>query len=355
MSAPSFFESAASAGIITRDQAVRLAALQAEQGARIEAIAAQPAAKRFDLTHVLWYAGALIVMTSMGLFTTLAFSAMGSSALLATAIVYAGMFTAGAHYLWYRRALIVPGGLLMACAVAMVPMAVYAIQDLAGWWDISGKPGNYQGFYIWIKSGWLPMEIATVVAAIVAIRFFPFGFIAMVAAFALWFMSMDIVPWLLTGKEATWEQREKISMYFGVAMMAGAWVVDIAQRRADYAYWLHLFGLITFWGALSMQHSGNEVSKFLYCLINVGLIALSVILTRRSYAMFGAIGIVFYLGNISHNLFKNSLLFPFALSGLGIGLIAIGLYYYRHADHIEAVLEDMMPPGLKALRPRAIA
>ena len=51
-------------------------------------------APRFDLAHLLWYAGALIVMGAMGLFSTLAFSAMGGAALTATALVYAAAFTA---------------------------------------------------------------------------------------------------------------------------------------------------------------------------------------------------------------------------------------------------------------------
>ena len=42
--------------------------------------AAVPAAT-FDVAHLLWYAGALIVMGAMGLFTTLAFSQMGGRAL----------------------------------------------------------------------------------------------------------------------------------------------------------------------------------------------------------------------------------------------------------------------------------
>ena len=34
---------------------------------------------RFDLVHLLWYAGALIVIGAMGLFTTLAFAQLGGA------------------------------------------------------------------------------------------------------------------------------------------------------------------------------------------------------------------------------------------------------------------------------------
>ena len=58
---------------------------------RQRAMSAGPAVAppRFDFAHLLWYAGALIVMTAMGLFSTLAFSQMGGQALTFTAVVYA--------------------------------------------------------------------------------------------------------------------------------------------------------------------------------------------------------------------------------------------------------------------------
>ncbi len=117
------------------------------------------------MAHVLWYAGALIVMTAMGLFSTLAFSQMGGEALAVTAVVYAAVFAIAGHYLWYRKGLHTPGGLLIAIAVSMAPLAVYGIQDALDLWGQFGKPGTVQGFYVWIKGSWIFMEIAAIVAA----------------------------------------------------------------------------------------------------------------------------------------------------------------------------------------------
>ena len=57
----------------------------------------------FDAAHLLWYAGALIVISAMGLFSTLAFSQLGGRALTACAIAYAVAFTLAGHHLWYRN------------------------------------------------------------------------------------------------------------------------------------------------------------------------------------------------------------------------------------------------------------
>src|SRR5262245_17358835 len=152
---------ASAAGMLDAPQLDRLIAFLR---ARASLAPAEAAAPRFDVAHLLWYAGALIVITAMGLFSTLAFSQMGGEALVVTALVYAAVFAAAGHYLWHRKNLRTPGGLLIAVAVSMAPLAVYGLQDALGLWGQFGKPGTVQGFYIWIKGSWIFMECAAIVA-----------------------------------------------------------------------------------------------------------------------------------------------------------------------------------------------
>src|SRR5437868_5970452 len=161
-------------------------------------------APRFDVADLLWYAGALIVMTAMGLFSTLAFSQMGGQALAATALIYAAAFAAAGHHLWHRDGLRTPGGLLIAVAVSMAPLAVYGIQDALGLWGEFGKPGTVQDFYVWVKGSWIFMEIAAIAAGMLALRLYPFPFIVVIIGVALWFMSMDLAPWIAGEQHADW-------------------------------------------------------------------------------------------------------------------------------------------------------
>src|SRR5262249_58406145 len=155
---------------------------------------------------------------------------------------------------------------------------------------------------------------AAIVAAVIALRYYPFPFIVMIIAVALWFMSMDLTPWVFGRAEFTWEERRAVSMWFGLAVLVVAWLTDQRKRGGDFAFWLHLFGMMAFWGGLSLTNSGSELGKFLYALINVGLLLLSVLLGRRVYAVFGTLGIAGYLGHLSYKVFKDSLMFPFALT-----------------------------------------
>jgi hypothetical protein len=351
---------AAARAITLRDDQVEglLTVLRARQPSVPATPATPPVYERvrFDLVHLLWYAGALIIMGAMGLFSTLAFEQMGGPALTVTALVYAALFAAGGHYLWHRRSLPTPGGLMITVAIGMIPLAVFGIQDTFGLWGDAGRPGTYQGFYVWIKSSWLPMEIATILACLVALRFYPFPFIVAVMALALWFMSMDLTPWILHGRDMPWSDnwtaRRIVSMVFGLVMMGLAWFLDLKRNtRGDFGFWLHLFGLMAFWGGLTFTNSSSEFAKAVYCLLNVGLILLSVFLMRRIYAVFGAIGVSIYLGHLASRVFEDSLLFPFALSFIGLGIIGAGLALHRNRPKLSAWMADSLPAPLKRLRP----
>ena len=301
---------AAMAGVLEGAQLARLLEFLRARGTSATREAAP--APRFDVAHLLWYAGALIVMTAMGLFSTLAFSQMGGQALAATALIYAAAFTAAGHHLWHTKGLRTPGGLLIAVAVSMAPLAVYGIQDALGLWGQFGRPGTVHDVDVWNKGSWIFMEIASIVAALIALRFYPFPFIVVIIGLALWFMSMDLAPWIAGKAYADWDLRQQVSLWFGLATLVVAWIVD-CRRHGDFAFWLHLFGMLAFWGAISFTSGGTPLDKALYCAMNVLLLFVAVFLDRRVYAVFGVIGISFYLGDLANKVFRDSLLFPFAL------------------------------------------
>lgn len=339
-------ESAVANGIIDGATAVALTQFVQQQ----RALAGRP---RFDAVHVLWYAGALIVIGAMGLFSTNAFSQFGGRALTLTALAYAVIFAGAGHFLWHRRNLRIPGGLLATVAVTMAPLATFGVQDSLGWWS-HGDPGPYRDFFVWIKGSWLFMEVAAIIAGVLALRFYRFPFLTMPVAVALWFMSMDLTAWIFgigwSDGDLAWKKREIVSLWFGLGVLAIAWWVDV-RSRGDFAFWLHLFGLMAFWGGMSMLDSDSEVSKAIYCLINVGLLILSLFLQRRAYMVFGTFGIAGYLEHLAGVVFKDSLLFPFALSLIGVAVIATGLLYYRSRHAIDGWLAQNLPRALTMMRP----
>ncbi len=88
-----------------------------------------------------------------------------------------------------------------------------------------------------------------------------------------------------------------------------------------------------------------------WCLINISLIGLAVFLGRGVYSVFGVMGVMIYLGHLAYSVFKDSLLFPFALSGLGLVVVWLGIRYARRRAAIQQWFETLMPAGVQSLRP----
>jgi hypothetical protein len=286
---------------------------------------------RFNFANFAYYFGALIVISAMGWLMTKAWESFGGAGLFFIAVTYAIAFILVGYNLYSQQNLKIPGGLLYTMAVCMSPLAIYGLQRWSGFWQQS-DPGIYRDFYYWVKGSWFLMELGTILAASIALKFVRFPFLTAPIAFSLWFMSMDLTPLIFGENNFDWKNRALVSMWFGIACIIIAYLIDIKIRRSegDFAFWLYLFGSIAFWFSLPWLGEDTEWSKFLYGLTNLGLMVLSLLLKRRVFMVFGAIGVFWYLGHLAYQVFADSFLFPFFLTFLGLGIIYIGILYQRH-------------------------
>ena len=66
-------------------------------------------------------------------------------------------------------------------------------------------------------------------------------------------------------------------------------------------------------------------------------------------AVFGGLGIAGYLSWLSWNVFRSALLFPFALSAIGIGIIWLGVLWQRNEARWAKSLRRCVPEALREL------
>lgn len=318
-------------------------------------VTAPTSGPRFAFVNVLYYFGGLMAIGAMSLFMTLGFEMMGAGGLLAISVAYlAGCLKVADHF--KRRRLPIPAGLLATLAVVLVPLVVWCVQHLLGLWPPGGSDA-FRAYHTIINWRWITLEFATLAAAAVMLWRYKLPFMVMPVAITLWYMSMDVANALMQNEGFDWEFTRDVSLVFGLATIAMAMWVDARTRRSldrewrqDFAFWLYILGVIMFWGGLTVHNSDSEVSKFLYALLNVGLVFGGAAIGRRVFTVFGALGVAGYLGYLSHRVFNNSLLFPFALTLLGLGVVALGVWWQRNEARINARLARYVPVGL---RPRA--
>ncbi|MCU6435608.1 DUF2157 domain-containing protein [Undibacterium sp. Jales W-56] len=308
---------------------------------------------RFSGTTVLYYLGGMLAIAACSLFSTLAVEKWGMPVLLDLSLVYLLFAVALASWL-DKRGLGAPAGIFATLAIALVPLAIFALQHVLGWWADSATTGHYRDFHRWIDWHWLTMELATLLAGALMLWRFQYSFLVMPISVTLFYMGMDVVPAILMQGDAglisgNWHLRQQISLVFGLGMLVLALIVDLRSRRGiDYAFWLYLFGLLTFWGALSSMGDGALSGKLMYLAINTGLIFIGAILARRVFAVFGGIGLAMVLGDLSWHLFKDSFVFVALLTVLGFALIAAGLWWSKHEAHITAKLSAILPESLQS-------
>jgi hypothetical protein len=154
--------------------------------------------------------------------------------------------------------------------------------------------------------------------------------------------------------EARWQLAKTISLLFGLGMVALAFWLDLRTRRSpDFGFWLYVFGTLAFWGALTAMDSDSEWARLGYAGINVAMILLGAILGRRVFAVFGGLGLAFYLGDLALRVFADSLLFPLALSAIGLAIVGLGILWQRHEARLTDRLRAPLPAALRELLARA--
>lgn len=297
----------------------------------------------FDFTHVLYYLGGLIAIGAMTLFMTLGWETFGGWGIFFISLAYAGVGLKLAQ-LFQNKGHAVPAGICATFVVALTPLAIYGLQQALGFWP---DESVYREYHQYIKWHWLYMELGTLAVGVIVAWLYKYPFLIMPIAVTLWYMSMDVAV-MITGDVWDFEFRALVSMYFGLLMILLAFWVDVrARKTVDYAFWLYIFGVMAFWGGMTAQHSDSELSKFIYFCINLLMIGIGVLLVRRVFVVFGALGGSFYLGYLASDVFKDSWLFPIALTAIGLLIIYLGVLWQRNEKVITEKARSFLPEQIR--------
>lgn len=283
---------------------------------------------QFHFAHVLYYFGGLLAIAAVTLFVTRAWDDV-----IGLPLFFISTFLFGTGILlthsFLKRKFRIPAGILATFSLALVPLMVYNLQVWLGYPPT--QKYDYSDFHYWVNWYWVPMELVTLLVGILMFYIYRFPFLLFPIAVVLWYMSMDLSALVLHLQSYSGTDRAIFSMYFGLLTLLATIFIDFkyGDDKDDYAFWLYIFGVMAFWGGLSSQESHSELSKFIYCMINVFMILISVFLDRRVFAVFGTLGILGYLGHLSLEIFPNSLSFPIMLVFLGLFIILFATTWGR--------------------------
>lgn len=302
---------------------------------------------QFNATHVLYYLGGLVAIAAMSLFMNLGWERFGGWGIFFIALLYAAVGLRMIRPL-ETRGLPIPASIMAVFVVAVTPLAVYGLQQALGLWPESIA---HHGYFHLIRWHWFYLELSTLLIAAIMIWHYRYPFLMMPIAVALWFLAIDLASILVVSPD--FEFRAFVSLCFGVLMILMAFWVDIRSRyTVDYAFWLYLFGALTFWCGLTLLEPGGEFSSFSYFLINLLLIATGVLLTRRIFVVLGGLGVCGYLGYLAYDVFRDSWLFPLTLTLAGFLIIWLGVLWQKNEHRLTTAAQSVLPSALRDLLQR---
>ena len=187
---------------------------------------------------------------------------------------------------------------LCTISTSMVPFTVYNIQRSMGLWP-KKDPGVFQGFQVWIRPGWVVMEITTVVVGLVFLWVVRFPFLLFPVSFCLWYLSMDLAPLYPNFERLPYHEmfeiRRRVSLVFGAAMILIGYLLEKSLgSHPDFGFWLYLFGLITFATAMICHLPRDDLFGSMFLLVNMGLVLIGSHLNRTTFYVFGTLGVIEY-------------------------------------------------------------
>jgi hypothetical protein len=301
-----------------------------------------------NFTNTLYYFGGILAIGALTLFLKVQWESLGTADMLVLLISYGFLALVCTHH-FARRNLYIPAGISATFALCLIPLLIYTIQKGVGWWPPNSAYNDYFHNYGWNR---LIMEMGTLLGGIVLLWIYRYPFMLMPLAITLWFLSMDTTN-IISGGSYDYGLAATVSLFFGFSMIALAVWVDIGTTSTnDYAFWLYLFGVITFWGGLGSYCYAAGWGRAVFFLINLLLIIIGVALVRKVFIIFGALGAVCYISYLAYSVFQHAILFPFILVIIGLMVIYLGILWQKYELKITAQLQLLIPTALRKLSKR---
>ena len=223
------------------------------------------------MSFLLYTGGLTILVASLFLLGALG-DDYGKAAVVGWALLVFAVLGACAFSL-LRMGRAVAAGLFATSAVATFGVFVGALEDWFGW--LHDTDSAFGGF----RWGLLLLELAILLATLVALRLFRFPLLVLGAAAVGWFFVTD----LLSGG-GDWSAT--VTILVGVVFLLTAFAVNPV-----YGFWLHVAAGLTIGGALLLFWHTSDWDWILVAIAGLVYIWFGGVIERSSWVVLGAVGL----------------------------------------------------------------
>jgi hypothetical protein len=331
-------ESAVERGIITQAQFDAIVQLAPDDG-----VAAREAKRGFNAVTIAYAAGAIAVLFAFAWFLFERWSVLGAGGVLAIVLGYTALFVAAAHFLG-RYGFRTASSIAVLLAVGMTPVITWALLALVGFWPDRPalNPATAPPPIVVANSArWLPIELATAVAAALVLSRVRFGLLTLPIAVAFSYFALHLVPLLFDPSIALWIN-PWMGLLAGCLLLLAAYAVDQRQgSEEDYARWLYVTALVDIVFALGgIWSTYPHGTPHIVALLSVLAVAASLYLRRLIFLFFGALGATAYLAYLAFDVFRRTVAFSVVLAGFGLALILLTVWLQRRYPALARRIDE---------------
>lgn len=352
----------------------------------------QPAEGGLNVTTLLYYSGGLLVLVAYSVFLGLQWEELSQGGRIAISALSIAFFGGASQALLRSGRYQLPGELLQVAAVAVVPLLFFALLEAGGLWP--EDPGHalvaperlapqaelheieeelnagvltaeerdrlieerdalrkiveaprsgpsaqerreYQRDLTWAR---MALAGATLAVALAAFGWSRSPFVLAAAVVALAALIVD-ATFVLQGARVdyTWGTPQTLAIAaMGAALIAtGVAVRDRTSR--DYSMWFYVMGLIGLTVGLAGEAFPSDSAGWdaLWMLGALTVLALSIPLQQRLFAVVGLAGVFVYLARLVFDVFESANA-ALVLVFLGLLILGMGMLYQRFAERFLA-------------------
>ena len=282
---------------------------------------------RLDTPNVLWFFGAFATaIATLAVIDKVPESSRDVWELI-VAIAFYLAYAAAGFVLVRSGAWSVPGGLLFAIAVAIMPAIGYGVASLAGMFPTDPF------FDPLTDASWsvVVIGLVTMLDALVSFAITRFSFLFFEFVLATLITAQLFLP--IFGSNPSGDARVTTSIVIGGALVVIGLLLDARGRRRD-AFWFHaggFFGVavaLVYWASGIGGHPERGWTAMFVAATVVLLLA--ALVRRATWAMYGVFGFYAPLVHwLTNNLSTNSVGYALVLLAIGLGLFVLGAAVHR--------------------------
>jgi hypothetical protein len=281
---------------------------------------------RMDTPNVLWFFGAFATaFATIALIDKIPESHRDVWEFLVAAAFYIAYAAIG--LLLVRSAWWIPGSLLVAVAVALMPAVAYGVASLIGTFPKGPFFDPFQqASWSVIIIGLVTMLDALISYALTRFSFLFFTFVVATLLTAQFFLPVIASP--------SSDAHLTTAIVVGAALVVIGLALDLAGRRRD-AFWFHVGGFFGVAFGLAYYASGADGNTnrgwVPMCIAGAIVLLAAAPLRRATWAVYGLVG--FYapiLHWLTNNLNADSVGYALILLAIGLSIFLLGIALHRY-------------------------